>query len=124
MKNRIALADCEICRELDHHNYFNIIGGETLSDAAEKLVGNTVGKDMFENYSLCPICETHYKNTNECGFMENDVTLIRMSPTEAGEKLKPEDLVFFEAGLSSENARQKEYSSQALTDYRASIKAS
>lgn len=124
MKKRIPLADCEICRELDRYNYFNIIGGESLSPAAEKLVGDTVGVGMVDRYSRCPICETHYKNTNECGFMENDVELMRVTPTETGETLTPEDLAFFEAGLSSENARQKEYSSQVLSDYRASIKAS
>lgn len=117
----IPLSECEICSQIQGGEYANIIGGDSLSPAAEKLVGSTQSYGMFENISTCPICGTDYKNTNDCGFMENDVTLWRISPTEAGEKLTEEDVDFFQSCLKTEDENTRDYAATSLLDHYLSL---
>lgn len=118
----IPLSDCKICKELERSEYFNILAGDKLSAAANTLVGATVSYGMFENSTRCPFCGTHYKNTNDCGFMENDVSLTRVSPTSVGIELTKRDLEFLEKSLSSKDLKTKEYATECLLDYYRSTK--
>ena len=113
----IPLNECEICSQIQGAEYANFLANDILSPAAEKLVGETRGYDMFENITACPHCGTFYKNTNDCGFMENDLSLWRISPTEAGETLSEEDLAFLKKCLTSDDKNTAEYAGLCLTDH-------
>lgn len=92
----------------------NFLGGDSLTPELEALVGDTRGMGVFERVTQCPVCGTYYMNTNECGFMENDMEVRRITPTQAGETLTPEDQAWFKEQLKHPNPQVREYAEQTL----------
>lgn len=78
MNTYVPLADCPRCKHIPNYTYVNFLGGDTLSPELEALVGYTRGVGVVEHITQCPVCGTYYMNTNECGFMENDMEIKRI----------------------------------------------
>lgn len=122
MKKHVLISDCPRCKNIPSYTYVNFLGGDSLTPELEALVGDTRGVDVFERVIQCPVCGTYYMNTNECGFMENDMEVRRISPTEAGETVTAEDLAWFKEQLKHPSPQVREYAALCLHDFEETVK--
>lgn len=114
MLKHIIFSDCSRCKNIPPYTYVNFFGADALSPELESLVGDTRGVDMYQRVTQCPECGTYYMNINECGFMENDMEVRRISPVEAGETLSPEDLIWFQEQLKHPNPLVRAYAEETF----------
>jgi hypothetical protein len=92
-------------------------GREAFPPGLWELVKDTAGIGMYQNIFQCPDCQAYYSNTNECGFMENDIELNRISPTEAGHILSEDEFENFRKDMEHPDAQSREYAAECLLDY-------
>lgn len=121
---QLPLSECPRCKGTDRYYYADMMNNNDDSKAFPQglwdLVSGTAGTGMYENITQCPDCGAYYSNTNECGFMENDIELNRISPTVAGVALSEEDLKTFKEWLQHPDALTREYGAECLLDYYVS----
>lgn len=115
----LPLSECPRCKQVDRYHYSDMLygKGDGIPGALMDLVGDTMGTGMYQNITRCPDCGAYYSNTNECGFMENDIEVNRISPTEAGHELSDEDIKIFKKDLDHPDAKSREYAAECLLDY-------
>lgn len=119
----IPLSECPRCKGTGRYYYANMMSGANDDDSEPfppglwDLVKDTAGTGMYQNIIICPDCGAYYSNTNECGFMENDIELNRVSPTEAGHELSEEEFETFKKDMEHPDAQTREYAAECLLDY-------
>ena len=78
------------------------------------LIGSDPSQRLAEEFIECPTCGALYLYTYDCGFGENDITLRRATPTEAGRET---DIENCRKDLSSTHDETRGYAVQCLTEY-------
>lgn len=109
----ISISDCDICRHLSSHNYADLRSNSIPPNMAA-LVGDDPNRHLTGEFIDCPKCGTPYLYTYECGFGENDITLRRATPTEAGRETDVENC---QKDLASTHEETRGYAAQCLTEY-------
>jgi hypothetical protein len=110
---RIPISDCDICRHLSSHNYADL-RSSSIPENLAVLVGSDPSRRLATEFIDCPTCGTLYLYTYDCGFGENDITLRRATPTEAGRET---DLENCRKDLASTHDETRGYAAQCLTEY-------
>lgn len=118
MIKHIPLTDCRRCSNIKPYTYTNLMNSVDLGWELEELVGHTKGMGVYEYITQCPDCGTYYMNTNECGLMENDIEVKRISPTRAGEILTSQDIEWLTQQLNHPDAATRTYTEMCLRDYK------
>lgn len=113
MRKRIPISDCDVCRRLSSHNYADLTYDHVPENIA-RLVGAEPAARLAEEIVECPTCGTFYYYTYTCGFGENDVSLRRVTPTEAGRAV---DVASFEEDLASAHEDTRCYAAQCLVEH-------
>jgi hypothetical protein len=113
MKKRIPISDCDICRRLSSHNYADLTYDPVPEDFA-RLVGTSPTARLAEEIVECPLCGTFYFYEYTCGFGENDVSLRRVTPTEAGRGV---DVLGLKGDLKSPHEDTRCYAAQCLVEH-------
>ncbi len=80
---RLPISDCDICQNLSSHNYADLRSASIPSQLAV-LVRTGPSLRLAREFVECPHCGCLYLYTYDCGFGENDLTLRRATPNEAG----------------------------------------
>lgn len=113
MKKRIPISDCDICRSLSSHNYADLTY-DSIPENLARLVGTSPTERLAEEIVECPLCGTFYLYNYACGFGENDISLRRVTPTEAG---RPADVSGLREDLASPHEDTRRYASQCLVEH-------
>lgn len=113
MKKRTPISDCDICRRLSSHDYADLTYGPVPENIA-RLVGTSPAARLAEEIVECPLCGTFYFYEYTCGFGENDVSLRRVTPTEAGRVV---DVAGFIEDLGSPHEDTRSYAAQCLVEH-------
>jgi hypothetical protein len=113
MKSRTAISDCDICRHLASHNYADLTY-DPIPENLARLVGTSPTGLPAEAVVECPLCGTFYSYTYTCGFGENDISLRRLTPTEAGGVV---DVVGLKEDLASAHEDTRGYAAQCLVEH-------
>ncbi len=109
----ISISDCDICRHLSSHNYADLRNSSIPQNIAA-LVGSDPNSRLAREFIACPICRTLYLYAYDCGFGEDDITLRRATPTEAGRET---DIENCREDLASSHDDTRGYAAQCLTEY-------
>jgi hypothetical protein len=109
----IPISDCDICKQLSSHNYADL-RSDSIPQTMAALLGSDPSQRLAEEFIECPTCGTFYLYTYDCGFGENDITLRRATPTEAGRETKIENC---RKDLASTHDETRGYAAQCLTEY-------
>lgn len=112
------LAECSRCYNVEPYVYLDLMGsvGEGLPSGLEQLVGETKGIGMFEHVTQCPECGAYYTNTNECGFMENDIEVKRVTPASLQIQLTAQEITELKKEVSHPDKKSRDYALQCLTE--------
>jgi len=78
------------------------------------LVGPDPSQRLAKEFIECPTCGTFYLYTYDCGFGENDITLRRATPTEAGRETALENC---QRDLTSRHEDTQAYAAECLMEY-------
>ena len=113
MKKRIPISDCDICRRLSSHNYADMTY-DPIPENIARLVGTSPTARLAEEIMECPVCGTFYFYEYTCGFGENDISLRRVTPTEAGREV---DVVSLKEDLKSGHEDTRCYAAQCLVEH-------
>ena len=113
MKKHIPISDCDTCRRLSSHNYADLTYDPVPENFA-RLVGTSPGARLAEEIVECPLCGTFYFYEYTCGFGENDISLRRVTPTEAGSRV---DVVSLQGDLTSAHEDTRCYAAQCLVEH-------
>ena len=113
MKKRIPISDCDICRHLSSHDYADLTY-DPIPENIARLVGTSPTDRLAEEIVECPECGTFYSYTYTCGFGENDISLRRVTPTEAGRGV---DVVSLKQDLASAHEDTRCYAAQCLVEH-------
>lgn len=113
MKKRIPISDCDICRRLSSHDYADLTYAP-IPEHIARLVGASPTGRPAEEIVECPLCGTFYSYNYTCGFGENDVSLRRVTPTEAGRGV---DVAGLKEDLASPHEDTRRYASQCLVEH-------
>jgi hypothetical protein len=113
MKKRPPISDCDICRRLSSHVYADLTFDPVPENIA-RLVGASPAARLAEEIIECPLCGTFYSYVYACGFGENDITLRRVSPTEAG---RAADVVSLKEDLASPHEDTRGYAAHCLVEH-------
>lgn len=122
VKKKIPISECRICSKLKGGEYADFMKGEGLSNEALEIVGNDTHTGMYQNLKTCPVCGRYYSQTNDCGFMEDDVSLTLITPTEAGDELTAEEVDEFFKDLNHTAEFDVTYATSCLADHFLSKK--
>jgi hypothetical protein len=106
------LADCPNCSQLAANTYDDLMDGSRPHDAIVALLG--FPPPGGAGTVCCPTCGTLYEFEYDCGFMEHDISLRRISPTEAG---APIDVERCTAELAHANADTRDYAALCLASH-------
>ncbi len=117
VEKQMPISECRICSRLGGGEYADFMKGESLSKEAMEIVESDVHVGMYQNIKTCPVCGRYYSQTNECGFMEDDVSLSLLSPTKAGLELTQEDLEGFYKDLEKPHELDVTYAADSLAEY-------
>lgn len=109
----LPISDCDICRHLSSHNYADLRSSSIPQNIAA-LVGPDPSQRLAREFIDCPTCGTPYLYTYDCGFGENDITLRRATPTEAGRETNIENCW---KDLTSADEDTRGFAAQCLTEY-------
>ena len=109
----IPISDCDICKQLSSHNYADL-RSSSIPENLAVLVGSDPSQRSAQDFIECPNCGTFYLYTYDCGFGENDITLRRATPTEAGRETDIENCY---KNLTSRHDDTRAYAAQCLTEY-------
>ena len=109
----IPISDCDICRHLSSHNYADL-RSSSIPQTMAALVGSDPAQRLAKEFIECPNCGTLYLYTYDCGFGENDITLRRATPTEAGRGTYIKNC---REDLASTHDETRSYAAQCLTEY-------
>ncbi len=80
---RERVANCSICKHLSDVEFVDHIWTtDVLPDAAHKLETVATLGFYYPLLQQCPECGTYYTYYRDCGYMENDESLKRLSDEE------------------------------------------
>jgi hypothetical protein len=113
MKKHVPISDCDICRRLSSHSYADLTFDPIPEDIA-RLVGTSPAGRLAEEIIECPLCGAFYFYVYTCGFGENDITLRRVSPTEAG---RAADVAALREDLASPHEDTRGYAAWCLVEH-------
>ena len=108
----MSLADCPICAGLSMYSYDNL-----MEAGPRPAIVALLGHPPYAGGSgtvRCPHCRTCYQYVYDCGFMEHDIELKRISPAAAGDET---DVAAFTRQLSHPDADTREYAVLALVEH-------
>ena len=123
----LTVSQCRICSQLPCNSGVDLLDGKgEIHRTAFRLEGMPERLSNARSADVsCPECGALYALKVETGFMEHDVGLHRLTPTEAGDRLGPEEydarIASLPAELDSDIEVARLYAARALAQHRIAV---